>query len=639
MDILKSLGRKAVRTEPQLWVRRFAILRDDNPDTPILRDIPLEQGVNIVWAREDEKDDASTPITGHSAGKTTFCRLLRYCLGEKTYGTAATRKAVEKAFPEGFVAAELRVAGKTWAVMRPIGSRLYSQVLEDGTLEELLRDKGRRVTVDRYTEVIGIEGLMDAMEGPNLTADDDPVEWEHILAWCTRDQEARFRNLHEWRAVRSESETAGFRFKKAGPMRVMRVALGLYERDEIEGEERLAKVQEKRDATAKLLEEAEREPQFLLNLHLRTLRDVIGPELPEETGLAERPLRSDELQKCLTRLAEETKKTIQGRIDTHQSQTGQKQATIRELIAEEIALRAESGPLQSAVTLLTAGANAENADAAEIDSLRAFLDKDGNTFCAHARVLFADCSEIVKRLDTLSDGVIRTAHEQEMDEARREQQLQIVRPKLADLIAKTEECKARREALDAEVRELTTQATGDRTKLANLQAALDDAIALDSAIREGTATENVARLKATVADLDAEHKTLIDNLNLALSRHNENRTLLERIYSGAVRSVLPASEYDGVVRFTDRALQFGVKRGAAMGGEAVETLSILLADVSCMLYNALNAKSCLPGIWVHDSPREADLGLRIYRSFLRFVVAQQHHFRNHHYFHLKPNYL
>lgn len=104
--------------------------------------------------------------------------------------------------------------------------------------------------------------------------------------------------------------------------------------------------------------------------------------------------------------------------------------------------------------------------------------------------------------------------------------------------------------------------------------------------------------------------------------------MLERIYSGAVRSVLPASEYDGDVRFTDRTLQFGVKRGAAMGGEAVETLSILLADVSCMLYNALNGKSCLPGLWVHDSPREADLGLRIYRSFLRFVVEQQHHFRD-----------
>lgn len=523
MDILKSLERKAVRTEPQLWVRRFAILRNDDPETPAVRDFGLAQGVNIVWAREDEKDDANTPITGHSAGKTTFCRLLRYCLGEKTYGTAATRKAVEKAFPEGFVAAELRVAGKTWAVMRPIGIRTYSQVLEGGTLEELLRDKGKRVTVDRYTETLGIQGLMDAMEGPNLTTDEDPVVWDHILAWCTRDQEARFRNLHEWRAVRSESETAGFRFKKSGPMQVMRMALGLYEPDEIKGEERLRKVQEERDDTAKLLENAEREPQFLLNLHLRTLRGILGPELPNETDLAERPLRSDEWQKCLTRLAEDARKAIQRRIDTQQSQIDQKQATIHGLSVEEGKLKAESEPLQSAVTLLTAGANAENADAAECDRLKSFLAERGNGFCPPARVLFSECPEIAKRMATLKDGTIRTAHEQEMDEAKREQQLQLVRPKLDALVAKTEACKVRREALEAELPTLTKHATGDGTKLANLQAALDAATALDRAIREGKASEEVAALKDKVVRLDAECKTLIDNLNLALERHNENR--------------------------------------------------------------------------------------------------------------------
>ena len=47
-----------------------------------------------------------------------------------------------------------------------------------------------------------------------------------------------------------------------------------------------------------------------------------------------------------------------------------------------------------------------------------------------------------------------------------------------------------------------------------------------------------------------------------------------------------------------------------------------------MIYNALNDKSCLPGFLMHDSPREADLGLRIYRYFIRFVVEQQQHFQN-----------
>jgi len=63
-----------------------------------------------------------------------------------------------------------------------------------------------------------------------------------------------------------------------------------------------------------------------------------------------------------------------------------------------------------------------------------------------------------------------------------------------------------------------------------------------------------------------------------------------------------------------------------MSGEAVETLSVLLADVACLIYSTVSEKAHLPGLLVHDSPREADLGIRIYRSFIRFVASLQAHF-------------
>jgi hypothetical protein len=45
-----------------------------------------------------------------------------------------------------------------------------------------------------------------------------------------------------------------------------------------------------------------------------------------------------------------------------------------------------------------------------------------------------------------------------------------------------------------------------------------------------------------------------------------------------------------------------------------------------LVFNSVSTKACLPGLLLHDSPREADLSLRIYRSFIRLVGALQEHF-------------
>ncbi len=51
-----------------------------------------------------------------------------------------------------------------------------------------------------------------------------------------------------------------------------------------------------------------------------------------------------------------------------------------------------------------------------------------------------------------------------------------------------------------------------------------------------------------------------------------------------------------------------------------DTMAVLLADISGLIYNAKNEKSKLPGFLLHDSPREADLGKRIYWSYPRFLA-------------------
>jgi hypothetical protein len=123
-------------------------------------------------------------------------------------------------------------------------------------------------------------------------------------------------------------------------------------------------------------------------------------------------------------------------------------------------------------------------------------------------------------------------------------------------------------------------------------------------------------------------KTTDAALSELIRQHETHRALLASIFSGAVRSVLPSGNYDGRVSLEDRELAFRITHGPAMSGEAVETLSVLLADLATLIYNIASAKACLPGFIVHDSPREADLGARIYRSFIRFVAELQTHFNS-----------
>jgi hypothetical protein len=87
-----------------------------------------------------------------------------------------------------------------------------------------------------------------------------------------------------------------------------------------------------------------------------------------------------------------------------------------------------------------------------------------------------------------------------------------------------------------------------------------------------------------------------------------------------------SDSYDGTVSLDNRELAFRITHGPAMSGEAVETLSVLLTDVASLVYHTVSDVAHLPGFLVHDSPREADLGIRIYRSFIRFAASLQAHF-------------
>ena len=71
---------------PRLWVRRLVIWKE--PGGEKVRDISLRPGLNVIWSPDGADDAASAEqanAIGHGSGKTLFCRLIRYCLGEDRF--------------------------------------------------------------------------------------------------------------------------------------------------------------------------------------------------------------------------------------------------------------------------------------------------------------------------------------------------------------------------------------------------------------------------------------------------------------------------------------------------------------------------------------------------------------------------
>ena len=119
-----SLTPEPGRTGPKLWVRRLVIWREPNDK---IRDVSLQPGLNIIWSPDSESRDA--PI-GHGSGKTTFCRLLRFCLGEDSFAPDELRHRIGEKFPKGYVGAEILLEGEVWLVLRSLGDRRRDTVID-----------------------------------------------------------------------------------------------------------------------------------------------------------------------------------------------------------------------------------------------------------------------------------------------------------------------------------------------------------------------------------------------------------------------------------------------------------------------------------------------------------------------------
>lgn len=628
MDIYEKLNLNVApgKEQPGVWVSRLILFEKLSPGPVIIREVKLSRGLNIVWAQEPDDDNTTTEIKGHSAGKTSFCRLLRYVLGEKTFGTKANQKLIQSDLPDGYVGAELHVMGKPWAAIRPFDTARRSYARADVSVEALIAERRAALGHEEYVNQLGLAKLLDALETATVVRSTQSIEWDHVLAWCTRDQEARFQNIHEWRSTRSESDWPAFKASKADALFVMRTVLGLFLPDELKQEEELAGRQRLKEATSARVAELEREPQFRVNLYTNNLRSKLADAYPGIVGIEDVPLQSEELKPDLTRLTEDAAKRFANEIQQAERDEADTQSQIDDLGAEIARLELEQRMLSAASGVADAGSAEVAAGLGEAQKLRSDLAQHGHKTCPFGGVIINKCEYVVARLGNLSLPRLQDAQVLEQAETEREADQQTADEQETSLDRELVDLRQRRSGMLKRRQQSTTRMAElrhARQELLDTLASLVGWVAKQSdpaAFKE--LDDARERLGKVTEEIEEGEQTLVS----LLKQHDSSRDHITSIFSEAVRSVLSSGTYDGRVSLDNRELRFYIEHGTAMSGEAIETLSVLLADLACMVYNSTSERVLLPGLLLHDSPREADLSRRVYRSFIRFVASLQSHF-------------
>jgi len=294
----------ADKPEAGVWMRELRILRELQPGEEfIARRVELRRGLNVIWAHPAPPSEDDTlfenVLQGHTAGKTTFCRMLRYALGEDHFGDEALRDAIRnsEALRKGWVVAEVHVQQVRWVVGRPFEIGPHPFAIKDASIDTLFNPGTERGNFDAYRDALNAAtvGNLPVKELPDTETE---LKWLDLLAWLSRDQECRLSHLLEWR--HSASDSGATKHDRDARELLVRSVLNIVSEQEnkelAENERLLAKKEKARREAPLLRHQAKADRKFL--------EERFGASLPDFSD----GLFADAVQVPLNALAAEVKR-------------------------------------------------------------------------------------------------------------------------------------------------------------------------------------------------------------------------------------------------------------------------------------------------------------------------------------------
>jgi len=596
------------RAIPAFWVRRVVFI--DRLGQPFRMDRRFHRGLNILWAKEDNEG-------GHGAGKTTLCQFIRHCLGEPSYGSERLVKAMIEKFPFGYIGAEIVLGDTPWSVLRPVQETKDNPALcEQGvTLEQLIEAK-EGDPYDEFKKAFHkalFERVQPTQDIRNLP--------ERLLAWLSRDQEARYEDLHQWRRATSGSGVSNPRKDEAH--RVIRHVLGIITSDETQARQKL---KEAEDALNKARETTRKAEGDVATLRWQlahdfgfTERQLIDDGLMfDENGapaVKGRRLLEARLEEAKTRLEEidgneelsrlrsleaELNKKIGGmerdekdlrkKLEETDNKVQREQSYLDDKISltqyHEIEIPCDNcGEKPSDIRKMLGRSQGSNV--VNIDLIQAKIEKE------HAKKRLARFKDEVTDINAR----IKALLENDLEPARKD--LTGVQMSLRTLEAK----------LAVQRREASIAVARFQTALQAWDDYLPKQEALEQAMKDEQAAES-AREKASYI------------MEQGFIAHHERLEKLGQDFRKVTRQIL-RPPYDGKLNVSKDGEVKPVWHRVKNGDEGPEEVSAALDSLKAtvfdltVLLSSIEGKADGPGFLMHDSPREADLMLPIYHRIFR----------------------
>jgi len=595
---------QATRTQPRLWIERLWLLESREP-LAVVRTTSLRRGVNVVWAREPESDAASgLASAGHSVGKTSFCLLLRYCLGDEAPSINALREKAAAGFPKGGVAAKVYLDGTAWVVYRPYGVHAPSLAGKGDSLEPLLAGELDGSLQDFLNSLN--EAFIGQLSATTLPGSNQTLEWRHLLAWCIRDQKTRFDAFFHWR----DGDGLGFRRPRQDPPMFVRSVLGLHDRELDQLMRDVEATQTALNVLDAELPEFERLPAYALTMAEQRLRAQLGVD----DGV---PIFQDTVGPSLQEMVEQRLQDA----EKSDEQIEREVAAAEELLTPELVRLADLTHLakvremerQVAQTLVDNNEKEFNRLSGELSELDRLAGH-----CRYGDVDFSECDHIVARRTTasLTWRLRRQGAEADMSRLKVELEQSSERASAAQAAAVGQEAVVSQKR--AAARRLQMKRWTNENQRDSVRDQWNELLLLLRQRDEGTGTAELVRAKARRAELVTELDRKQTELIARRLQRSERGEAVKALTHTVAGRLLGETGY-GLFRPDSDTRPFELN----IGGEAYQVLEVLLGDVTSLLDASTSESSQHPGFAVHDCPREADMSERLYREFLLMVAEAE----------------
>lgn len=602
---MDTLGeRDGRRTKPRLWVEKLWILGSLSEPQP-LREVTLTQGLNLIVSPQSHES------SGHGVGKTAFCQLLRFILNDPQWseGTSLKSELLQNSdLKKGAVAALVHIGEDRWTVLKPWQHQQQYKASRFADWQQLASNE-----VDNefgFYQAALIETFVNALPIQQLPGSDQAIEWHHILAWCSRDQNARYQSYYQWRA-----NGTGFSLPAKSPAVLLQILLGLV--DDGKALQALEAARQAVDTQKRKLQALREEPALLMT-HVRRQLDR---RLNTDTSV---PFRRTDLFER-TNLIDIARQRLSGYLAELEGFSGQLQ-DIESERQQEIENRA---PLSSAIGLVGNEISQLEAIGAgnqqELERLigeAQSLQQKLPTRCDPGNRLLRDCDHVVQRVQLIQIDRNRQATEQKRNAEEIEKNLLPLKQRLKELEAAILPIDQKVSSLSQKMDEILHRKADVIAAKELLQNAIEDYEFYENVIQGKEQTNDIHRAEIRLAEL----KATLGRCDVAYETVRSSVTKRKKIISSIMNDIaecLPMFRW-GVFnsddKFINRPFQLGPPQSTTYG-----VLETLAGDIACLL-DSRNEGSLHPGLLIHDSPREAEMSEDMLWTLLNALPSDDRQF-------------